>query len=97
MNKIDKLRDEYVKICNLYVQEFCEKQELEFMYWINDDVGGIFEASDYFFSFADIVYDINSNQPKGLILKWSDECIINHPKAINYYSYTIGLTFKDLE
>lgn len=98
MNKIDKLKDEYVKICNLYVREFCDKQELEFPYWVNDDVGGVIVCSDsYFFNFGDIAYDVNSNQPKGLILKWHDESIENHPKAMNYYSYTLGLTFKNLE
>lgn len=97
MNKIDKLKKEYESVCNEYVREFCEKQELYFDYWINDDVGGVFVTADYCFNFSDIVYDINSNQPKGLILKWSDESVENHPKAMNYYSYTQGLTFNKIK
>jgi hypothetical protein len=46
-----------------------------------------------FFNFQDIVWDINSKQPKGLIVDWYYESIENPKKSMNYYSYTKGLRY----
>lgn len=91
------LKERYEAVCNEYVSKFCKKQGLEFEYWVANQVGGITQCNDFFFNFSDIVWDINSKQPKGLIIKWYDESA-SAPvdNVINYFSYTKGLRFSDL-
>jgi hypothetical protein len=97
------LKKQYEFVCNEYIRKFSEKQEIEFDGWIGDDIGGIASFIDqYFFNFQDIVWDINSNQPKDLILQWQDECInysIENPEqsTMNYFSYCKGLRISDLK
>jgi hypothetical protein len=99
MNKeIEKLEKQYEFACNEYVKKFSEKQGLEFDGWVGDTVGGIASFIDqYFFNFNDIVWDINSDQPVGLITQWQDDCVENNGKSINYYSYSLGLRHSDLK
>ena len=82
-------------IWNDYVQKFCNKQELTNEGWVNDDIGGIAICSELYFNFRDIVWDINSEQPKGQIIDWYYENLHN-VKAIDYYSYTKGLRIADI-
>lgn len=93
---IEKFKKKYEESCNKYVKEFCKKQDVEFEFWISNEVGGIASCSNYYFNFQDIVWDVNSNQPKGLIFDWYEESIENIENAINYRSYTQGLRYKDL-
>ena len=94
---MNKLKERYEKACNDYIAEFTKKQGLEFDGWVGDEVGGIASFIDqYFFNISDIVWDINSNQSKGLILQWQDDCLESNPKFINYFSYSRGLRFSDL-
>lgn len=88
------IKKRYEDICNEYVDKFCEKQELYNNGWVEDQVGGIVECSYLPFNFQDIVWDINSNQPKRLIIDWYYESVDNPEKSINYYSYTKGLRIK---
>ena len=53
------------------------------------------------FNLSDIILDLNTNQPKGNILKWqSEEVDFNmfneNQQHINYKSYTMGLRHKQL-
>jgi hypothetical protein len=89
--KINELKKEYELICNEYVKLFCDKQELEFNGWVADVIGGVVHCSDFYFNFQDIVWDINSKQPKGLIIEWYYNRIDDTHKSINYYSYTKGI------
>ena len=92
-----KLKERYEKACNDYIAEFTKKQEIEFDGWVGDEVGGIASFIDqYFFNISDIVWDINSNQPEGLILQWQDDCLESNPKFISYFSYSRGLRYSDL-
>ena len=84
------LQKRYETNCNEYINRFCKKQELDFEYWVGDV---------YFFNFTDIVWDINSNQPKRLILDWLEDCLDEQKTAIgiiNYFSYSKGLRFTNL-
>lgn len=83
-----KLKDKYKSVCDEYVEIFCKKQELDFEYWVANIVGDIAVYGDYFFNFQDIVWDINSNQPKGRIIDWYNESLENPKNSINYFSYT---------
>jgi len=94
----EKLQNKYESVCEKYIQVFSKKQDVEFDGWIGGQIGGIAEfIGQYFFNFQDIVWDINSKQPKGTILQWQDDCLENAPKSINYFSYTKGLRFSDLK
>lgn len=101
-NAVKKLKAKYEATCMEWVQLFCEKQDLEFSYWVADEVGGIACFIDeYFFNMSDIILDLNSNQPKGLILRWQDDDINYHQSTgnspnINYRAYTMGLRYDQL-
>jgi hypothetical protein len=80
-----------------YVNAFCRRQSLEFSYWVADEPGSIAACGDYFFNFRDIVFDVDTHQPKGLILEWYDEVLSHEGQPINYYAYAKGLRFSDLK
>ncbi len=82
------LQNNYNAACEAYIKKFCKKQDMEFMGWVGDLVGDIALCNDFFFSFRDIVWDVNSNQPEGLIIKWYDYCLENIEKSVNYYAFT---------
>lgn len=94
--KTTPLQVRYEKVCNEYIKQFCQKQDVEFGYWINNVVGETSYIDDYFFDFQDIAWDINSNQPKGCIISWYNDNLIDLAKSINYYSYTKGLRVENL-
>jgi len=96
-NKIENLKKEYNRICQEYIDLFCEKQEMEFDGWAGNEVGGVVMMGDFFFNFSDIFADINKEQPKGVIINWYYDNLENQDKAINYHSYTMGLRVKDVE
>jgi hypothetical protein len=77
-----------------YIEAFCKKQEMEFEGTIG--VCEIVICSDFYFSFQDIVHDIETKQPKGLIIKWYYDSIDFHPKVLNYKSFCIGLRFEHI-
>ena len=91
-----ELKENYESCCNEYLQRFCDKQEMTNEGWVVNQVGGVALCSDFYFNFTDIVWDINSEQPKGQIIDWYYENLDNIEKAINYYSYTKGLRIEDL-
>lgn len=95
----DNAISEYEKSCKHLITHFCQKQDLDFDYWIGDVIGGIacFNA-DYFFNLNDIYLDLLKNVAKGLIIKWQDDGVENHFKNhtdihINYSSYLKGLRY----
>ena len=95
--KLNQLKKQYEIVVSEYVQKFCNKHELEFEHWVGNDIGGIACFGDiFFYNFQDIVWDINSKQPKGLIIQWLYDCCDNAEKSINYFSYSKGLRFSDL-
>ena len=97
------LKEQYEFCCNEYVRLFSEKQDISFDYWIADEVGGIAVFIDqYFFNLSDIILDIETGQPKGLILKFQDDsvdytCENKNNKPINYKAYTMGLRYEHLQ
>lgn len=94
---INDLKKQYELVCNEYVKIFCKKQELDFEGWVGDTVGGIAYCSDFYFNFHDIVWDVNSKQPKGAIIDWYYGNLDMPEKSINYFSYTKGLRVSDLK
>lgn len=100
--KFKELNKKYEFVCNELVKKFCNKQNLQFDYWISDEVGGIASFSNsYFFNLLDIILDLETKQPKGLILNWQDEGVEFHISNedmphINYKSYIMGLRYEQL-
>lgn len=92
------LQQKYEDVCNEYVKEFCKKQGFNYtdLSWIANQIGGVVEIDDLYFNFHDIVWDINSKQPKHQIIDWYYALIENPEKSMNYFSYTKGLRHKDL-
>lgn len=86
------LQGRYEEVCGDYILLFSAKHKLDFQRWI-DAIGGIAEfENDYCFSLQDIVYDINTSQPKYLITKWQDDMIYRTipKKRCNFQSYSNG-------
>ena len=95
--KKSKLQKKYEDACNQYVQRFCQKQEMDFEHWVGDEIGGIAVCNDFFFNLHDIIWDINSEQPKELIIDWYYDTLDHTEKEMNYYSYTKGLRYVDVK
>ena len=87
MSKLN-LKKQYEFVCNEYVIIFCDKQEIDFDGWVGDTIGGIACCNDFYFNFQDIVWDVNSNQPKGTIIDWYSQNLYSPENSKNYYSYT---------
>jgi hypothetical protein len=97
---IEQLKSLYEIACMQYIEMFEKKQGMRFEYWVGNLVGEVAMVGDYTLNFSDIVYDINSNQPKRKILKWQNESIdrvMVGKQTMNYYSYSKGLTYKKLD
>ena len=95
--KLSKLREQYEFVVSEYIKKFCYKQGLEFEYWVGNNIGGVACFGDmFYYNFQDIVWDINSKQPKGLIIKWLYDSCDNPEKSMNYFSYSKGLRFDVL-
>ena len=88
---IEKLKKQYEGCCNQYAKAFCKKQGFEFDGFVGDDIGGIVMCNDMFLNLHDVVWDVNSNQPKGLISEWYYSCFEDPQNSINYFAYTKGV------
>ena len=100
-NVIDKMRpkslQERFNQCVLeYVNLFCEKQEMDFSYWIGGHIGQICEINDFILGFQEIQYDIDNNIEKGMIVDWYDENLAGG-QSINYHSFCRGLRVSDIK
>ncbi|NJL75308.1 MAG: hypothetical protein HC892_10020 [Saprospiraceae bacterium] len=95
--ELSGLQKQYNAIIEKYVKKFCNKQGFDFDHLgLNDSVGIMFFDDYYAFSLDDIRLDIDSKQPKGLIIQYYNDSVEYYPKIINYKSYCMGLRFKNL-
>ena len=98
----DQLRKELEETLMAYIRLFEEKHDVDLQYIVNDDIMGILDFGDaYFFHIADVVYDIDHDLPKGLILQWAEDSADDNKnptrQTINLHSYAKGLRFEDLK
>jgi hypothetical protein len=86
---MNKLENDYKKVCKSYIDDFCKKQDLEFERWgtLGIGHGAFFCGHEIYLSFFDIVWDINSEQPKGQIIEWVNIYLSNPKTTSNYYFY----------
>ena len=77
-----------------YIELFCEKQEIKFYGWVNDDSGTVGDFGSWFIYFSDIRLDLETDQPKHEIFKWykHNQNTIGKKIAINYDSWIKGYT-----
>ncbi len=104
MNKTtETLIADYENACNKILKAFTKKQGLDDYGWIAEEIGGTVSfGDDYFFDIKEIIVDLKTDQPKGLILKWQEENIeFNRFRGdklyISYESYTKGKRLSDYE
>nr|DAX41380.1 MAG TPA: hypothetical protein [Caudoviricetes sp.] len=93
-----ELRD----VLSAYIQMFEDKHEVDMQYSVDDElIGELCFGDAYFFHIADVVYDIDHDLPKGLILQWAEDSVDDSKnptrQTINLHSYAQGLRFEDLE
>ena len=98
----DQLRKELEEALMAYIRLFEEKHDLDLQYIVNDDIMGVLDFGDvYCFHIADVVYDIDHDLPKGLILQWAEDSADDKKnptrQTINLHSYAMGLRFEDLK
>ena len=94
---VKKIISDYEQACNELAVLFANKQGLSWNGWVADEVGSIGDFSGmYYFGMEEIILDLRSNQPKGLITDWHDDNVEHEQNFINYYSYTKGLRHKDV-
>ncbi len=88
MSDIEK---RYNAIVQEYIDKFCKKQDVRFEFWVAELVGEIACFGDVlYFNFSDIVFDINTKQPKGKIIDWVYYNLELEDKSLNYSSYCKG-------
>ena len=90
------MRKKLDKILKKYIKKFEKKHDCYFEYAVVDDLMGVICFGDVlFFDIADIIYDIDTKQPKGLIIDWLYDSI-NQDKYINFQSYSKGLRYEQI-
>ena len=98
----EQLRKEWEEILMGYIRKFEKKHDVKLQYAVDDNIMGVLNFGDaYFFDATDVVYDIDHNLPKGLILQWAEDGVDDSKnptrQTINLQSYAMGLRFEDLE
>lgn len=101
-DKERQLREELEETLMAYISLFEEKHDLDLQYIINDDIMGLLDFGDvYFFNTTDVVYDIDHDLPKGLILQWAEDSVDDSKnptrQTINLHSYAKGMRFENLQ
>jgi hypothetical protein len=91
MNKgmtLEETNYHYQIICSDFAIKFALKQELTFDNWCSE-AGQIysFNNNDFFFDLHDIIYDLNSDQPTGLIINYHIHLNELHNKEITYREF----------
>ena len=101
-DKERQLREELEEILKSYIRKFEAKHDVEMQYAVDDDITGVLDFDDvYIFDITDVIYDIDHDLPKGLILQWAKDSVDDSKnptrQTINLHSYAKGLRYEDLE
>lgn len=105
MNKQENIKRQLYRelrdVLSAYIQMFEDKHEVDMQYSVDDElIGELCFGDAYFFHIADVVYDIDHDLPKGLILQWAEDSVDDSKnptrQTINLHSYAQGLRFEDL-
>lgn len=96
--KKQTLKERYETIVDEYIALFEKKHKIELEFWVADDKSGTACFGDImFFNISDIMFDIDNNLPKNLILDWLNDSVeFSETKGyINLESYSKGVRFQD--
>ena len=95
--QVNYMRDKLKKIMKKYIKVFEKKHDMYFEFAINDDYLGILSFGDiYYINASDLVYDIDNDLPKSLILDWMNDNLENKDNYINLHAYANGLRHSDI-
>ena len=106
MNKQENIKRQLYRelrdVLSAYIQMFEDKHEVDMQYSVDEElIGELCFGDAYFFHIADVVYDIDHDLPKGLILQWAEDSADDNKnptrQTINLHSYAKGLRFEDLK
>lgn len=92
-----KLQKNYETACMAYIREFEKKHDVYFEFWVADRIDEWAVFGDYQFMFSDIIYDIDTNQPKENIWAWHNDNMMYSNNTINYQSYCKGLRIENIK
>ena len=93
--KMARLKFDYEQAVKNYVEFFCIKQQLEFDYWVADQIGTVANFGDYWFNLEDIRYDIDKEIDANTIMEWQNYAV-EHESKVNYSSYVAGARWNQL-
>ncbi len=93
---IERLLNKHITNLRKLVFVFQQKHDLPDFEDLEITDTVVFFGDHYLFTIDNILYDLSTNQPKGLILEWFDiEFNTYEPTKsnvkINFYSYSMGL------
>lgn len=91
-NKIAKWKNLTSDITEKWIREYfdwSEDEEVQFD-WVNDDVGGVFNFSDYWFSFDNVLDCYKHNISKEDLMKWYYFCLENHSVHISLAKFILS-------
>lgn len=87
---INKLKTDYRKACDAYLERFCELIEMDMHYadWV--DVGGVANIGDYYVSMQDMITAVEHNVCYEQFIKWYDytvRCATANLSGCNLYNW----------
>jgi len=101
MKSTESLRKALDKALLGYIHKFELIHGVEHEFSVNDDLMGVLNFGDHFFTMADIVYGVDEKLPVRLIFEWHDAGIAAHfagiKETINLRSYAKGLRYEGIE
>lgn len=77
MRQINKWKILTEEITDIFIREYFNipnEEEVE-VFWVSDDIGGIFEFADMFLSFSDILDCYKYKITKEQLFTWYDYCL----------------------
>lgn len=91
---VTRLQQDYERVCDQYIDAFCEKHDKEFEGWVGKKVGEVAVISGYALDFTDIKYDIDHLIKPDIFWEWllytHDLLLANLEGSINYEHYCLG-------
>ena len=91
-NKISGWKNLTSDITEYWIREYFDWSEDEEVYfdWVSDEPGGVFNFSDYWFSFDNVLDCYKHNISKEDLTKWYDWCLSNQSVHISLAKYILS-------
>ena len=91
-NKISEWKNLTSDITENWIREYfdwSEDEEVNFD-WVNQDIGGVFEVSDYYFHFSNVIDCYRYGVTKEDLIKWYYFCLDNQSVHISLAKYILS-------